>query len=82
MAPYPPSGTKKTEANDHPTPVRIRATKDPAQSFGGIAEEALQRDGQVSQEEYERRMKAWDDLMALAPPRDPNLTWEDIAEGR
>jgi hypothetical protein len=55
-----------------------RRNEGPSAVIRRIAEEALQRDGQVSQEEYERRMKAWDDLMALAPPRDPNLTWEDI----
>ena len=55
-----------------------RRNEGPSAVIRRIAEDALQRDGQVSQEEYERRMKAWDELMALAPPRDSSLTWEDI----
>ncbi|MDQ0325749.1 hypothetical protein J2R99_001598 [Rhodopseudomonas julia] len=32
----------------------------------------------VSEEEFRRRMAAWDDIMELAPPRDPDLRWEDV----
>jgi len=42
------------------------------------AREALKQEGQVSQQEYEGRMAAWDELMELAPPRDPSLTWAEI----
>jgi hypothetical protein len=55
-----------------------RRNEGPSAVVSRWAREALEREGTVSQSEYEKRMAAWDELMALAPPRDPNLTWEQI----
>lgn len=55
-----------------------RRNEGPSAVVSRWAKEADEREGQVSPQEYERRMAAWDELMALAPPRDPNVTWEDI----
>jgi hypothetical protein len=57
-----------------------RRNEGPSAVISRLAKEALEREGQVPQEEYEERMKAWDELMALAPPRDPNVTWADIEQ--
>ena len=67
---------KETEAN-----IRVigkRRGEGPSAVVARLAKEELQREGQVTQSEYERRMAAWDEVMALAPPRDPNFTWEDV----
>lgn len=55
-----------------------RRNEGPSAVVSRAVREALEREGQVSQEEYERRRRAFDELMALAPPRDPNVTWDDI----
>lgn len=55
-----------------------RWSQGPSAVIARLAKDALKREGQVSPDEYERRMKGWDELMKLAPPRDPNLKWEDI----
>ncbi len=43
-----------------------------------LAKDKIGEAGRVSQEEFQRRMAAWDEIMKLAPPRDPNLSWEDV----
>ena len=43
-----------------------------------LAEEELQRIGQVSQEDFERRMRIWDELAEKYPPPDDKLTWAEI----
>ena len=50
----------------------------PSQTIRRLAEKELDQPGAASQEEFDRRMRAWDELTALAPPRDPDLTWKDI----
>lgn len=55
-----------------------RHNEGPSAVVGRWAKEAEEREGQVSQQEYARRMAAWDELDALTPPRDPNVTWEEI----
>ena len=55
-----------------------RRNEGPSAVVARLAKEAVAREGQVSEEEYQRRMKAWDEVMALAPPRDPNLTWDEV----
>ena len=55
-----------------------RRNEGPSAVVSRLAREALAREGQVSHDDYERRMKAWDEVMALAPPRDPNITWDDL----
>jgi hypothetical protein len=55
-----------------------RWNEGPSGVVSRLAKQEEQRAEEVDQAEKERRMKAWDELMALAPPRDPNLTWQDI----
>ncbi|WP_156953273.1 hypothetical protein [Afifella pfennigii] len=43
-----------------------------------LAEDELGGSAGVSEGEFQRRMAAWDEIMKLAPPRDPDLTWEDV----
>jgi hypothetical protein len=44
-----------------------RRNEGPSAVVSRLAKEALAREGTVSQEEYERRMKGWDELMAMVP---------------
>jgi hypothetical protein len=67
---------KETEAIIRRLGARRR--EGPSAVIARLAKEELKREGQVSREEYARRMAAWDELMSLAPPRDPNATWEDF----
>jgi hypothetical protein len=67
---------KETEANIRA--IGKRRGEGPSAVVARLAKQELEREGQVTQSEYERRMAAWDELTALAPPRDPNLTWADI----
>jgi hypothetical protein len=55
-----------------------RRNEGPSAVVSRLAKEELKRESAVSKTEYERRMAAWDEIMALAPPRDPNVTWEDL----
>jgi len=43
-----------------------------------LAKQADQQVQEADRLKQERRMKAWEEVMALAPPRDPHVTWEDI----
>jgi hypothetical protein len=61
--------------------IGARTGEGPSAVVKRLAERALEEaPGRVSQAEYERRMAAWDDLMKLAPPRDPNLTWSEVEQ--
>lgn len=55
-----------------------RWNEGPSGVVSRLARQEEQRANDVDQAEQERRMKAWDELMALAPPRDPSVTWRDI----
>lgn len=43
-----------------------------------LAEEELRREGEVSQPEYERRMRAFEELARRFPPPEPKVPWSDI----
>jgi hypothetical protein len=47
-----------------------------------LAEQELQRGGEVSQEEYERRMRAFDELARKYPPSEPKVPWSEIERER
>lgn len=55
-----------------------RRNEGPSATIRRLAEKELAQSGKASPEERKRRMKAWDELMTLAPLRDPNVTWEDL----
>ncbi|WP_128290739.1 hypothetical protein [Afifella aestuarii] len=43
-----------------------------------LAQKEVGQGETVSEGEFRRRMAAWDDIMELAPPRDPDLRWKDV----
>lgn len=55
-----------------------RRSEGPSAVISRLVNEEVKREGQVSDADYQRRMAAWDEVMALAPPRDPNVTWQDL----
>jgi hypothetical protein len=55
-----------------------RWNEGPSGVVARLAKQEEQRAEKIDKAEQERRMQAWDELMALAPPRDPNLSWQDI----
>lgn len=55
-----------------------RRNEGPSAVVKRLAEQELRRESGASQEEYERRMTAWDRLMAITPPREPDVTWQDL----
>jgi hypothetical protein len=44
-----------------------RRNEGPSATIRRLAEKEIQQTGAVSQQEYERRMKLWDELMAMVP---------------
>ena len=43
-----------------------------------LAEQELQRNGEVSQAEYKRRMLAFEELARKYPPPEPKIPWSEI----
>jgi hypothetical protein len=50
----------------------------PSAVISRLARQQLEREKEAAEAAAERRVKSWDELMALAPPRDPNVTWDDL----
>jgi hypothetical protein len=55
-----------------------RRNEGPSAVVSRLAKEALAREGQVSQEEYERRMRAFEQLAREFPPPEPKVPWSEI----
>jgi hypothetical protein len=55
-----------------------RRNEGPSAVVNRAVREALEREGQVSQEEYERRMRAFEELARKYPPPDPKIPWGEI----
>ena len=55
-----------------------RWNQGPSAVIARLARLQLEQEREAEAVDVERRLKAWDELMELAPPRDPHVTWEDI----
>jgi hypothetical protein len=55
-----------------------RRNEGPSAVVKRLAEQELQRTVTVSQDEFERRMRAWDELAERYPPPDDGLSWAEI----
>ena len=55
-----------------------RRNEGPSAVVSRLAKEAIAKEGQVSQFEYERRMKAFDELARLYPPPEPRVPWSEV----
>lgn len=55
-----------------------RRGEGPSAVIARLAKQELQRAGEVSQAEFERRMKAWEELERDFPPPRPKPSWAEI----
>lgn len=50
----------------------------PSAVIARLAKLQLEQEREADAANIERRLNAWDEVMKLAPPRDPSVTWEDL----
>lgn len=55
-----------------------RRNEGPSAVVKRLAEQELLRNGQVSQGEYERRMRVFDELARKYPPSEPKVPWSEV----
>jgi hypothetical protein len=55
-----------------------RRDEGPSAVVKRLAEQELQRSGEVPKEEYERRMRLFDELARKYPPPEPEVPWSEI----
>ena len=55
-----------------------RRNEGPSAVVKRLAEQELQRNGEVQQEEYARRMRAFEELARKYPPPEPKVPWAEI----
>jgi hypothetical protein len=55
-----------------------RRNEGPSAVVRRLAENELQRDGEISRNEYMRRMLVFDELARRYPPLDPKVPWSEI----
>jgi len=55
-----------------------RRNEGPSAVVKRLAEQELQRNGEVQQEEYARRMRAFEELAQKYPPPGPKVPWAEI----
>jgi hypothetical protein len=56
---------------------RVRG-EGPSAVVNRLAKEELQRSGSASQEEYERAMRAFEELTRKYPPPEPKIPWSEV----
>ena len=69
---------KRTEDMIHR--IGKRNAEGPSRTIQRLAEKELANGFASPAEPLEESERLWAELMALAPPRDPNLNWEDIEQ--
>lgn len=57
-----------------------RRNEGPSAVIRRLAEDELRREGEVSRDEYMRRMLVFDELARRYPPVDPKVPWSEIEE--
>ena len=50
----------------------------PSAVIARLAKLRLEQEREADAAAVDHRLNAWDELMKLAPPRDPRVTWEDL----
>lgn len=58
--------------------IAKRRNEGPSAVVKHLAEQELQRNGEVPQEEYERRMRVFDELARKYPPPEPKVPWSEM----